>query len=70
MNNISKFCSCKNINCKLHPLNHNKGCSPCISKNLRTKELPNCFFNLVKNSETRKDDSFKSFSKLLQEEEL
>lgn len=31
----------------LHPNNHVQGCTPCVSKNLDSKKLPNCFFNLM-----------------------
>ena len=65
MDNISKFCTCKNLECPLHPTRHNKGCSPCISKNLRLKELPNCFFQLIEKAETRTGDSFEDFAKLV-----
>ncbi|MFR2589030.1 MAG: DUF6485 family protein [Ruthenibacterium lactatiformans] len=65
MNNISSFCTCKNINCPLHPTKHDKGCSPCISKNLQLKEIPNCFFNLIENAEKRTGDTFEDFSKLI-----
>ena len=47
MENLSTFCSCTNLACPLHPTKHDKGCAPCIQKNLRLKEMPNCFFNLV-----------------------
>jgi hypothetical protein len=63
--NISKFCTCNNLECPLHPTKHDKGCAPCISKNLRLKEMPNCFFNLVENSEARKGDTFKDFAELI-----
>lgn len=39
------FCTCTDLSCPLHPTNHNKGCAPCISKNLRLREIPSCFFN-------------------------
>lgn len=69
MDNISPFCTCRNLDCPLHPAKHNKGCAPCISKNLRLKEIPSCFFNLVENADKRKDDSFLTFSKLIIENE-
>ena len=62
MENLSKFCSCKNTDCPLHPTKHNKGCAPCIAKNLKLNEVPNCFFNLVKDSNLRKGDSFEDFA--------
>ena len=51
MENLSTFCSCTNLACPLHPTKHDKGCAPCIQKNLRLKEMPNCFFNLVEGTE-------------------
>lgn len=65
MENISKFCTCKNLDCPLHPTKHDKGCAPCISKNLRLKEVPNCFFNLIENAEKRSGDTFEDFSKMV-----
>lgn len=64
MNNISKFCTCKNMDCPLHPTKHDKGCAPCINKNLRLKEIPNCFFNMIENAEKRTGDSFTDFASL------
>lgn len=69
MSNISQFCTCKNFNCPLHPTKHDKGCAPCISKNLKLKEVPSCFFNLVENAEKREDDTFSAFAKLILEHE-
>ncbi len=34
-------------------------------KNLKTKEMPSCFFNLLENPDTRKGDSFEDFAKLV-----
>lgn len=65
MNGLSQFCTCKNFDCPLHPTKHDKGCTPCISKNLRLKEIPSCFFNLVKNSKNRTGDTFEDFAQLL-----
>lgn len=62
MENLSTFCSCTNLACPLHPTEHDKGCAPCIQKNLRLKEMPNCFFNLVEGAESRTADSFKDFA--------
>lgn len=65
MENISRFCTCDNTECPLHPTKHNKGCAPCISKNLRLKEIPSCFFHLIENAETRKGDTFEDFARLV-----
>lgn len=60
--NLSSFCTCKNLDCPLHPTKHDKGCAPCIAKNLKLQEIPDCFFQKVENSEARTGDSFMDFS--------
>ncbi len=62
-------CSCTNFNCPLHPTKHDKGCTPCIAKNLRLKEVPTCFFNLVDAEHKRPDDSFHDFANCVMENE-
>lgn len=47
MENEKHFCTCTNLTCKLHPSTHSYGCDPCIQKNLKLNELPNCMFKLV-----------------------
>ncbi len=42
-----KQCTCKDTNCPYHPNNHDKGCTLCIAKNLKEKEIPSCFFNEI-----------------------
>lgn len=64
MENISKFCTCRNLDCPLHPTKHDKGCAPCISKNLRLKEVPNCFFNLIENAAERRGDTLEDFARM------
>ena len=44
MTNPSKFCTCTDTSCSFHPTNHDKGCAPCIAKNLKHDESPTCFF--------------------------
>lgn len=65
MNHLSKFCTCKNLDCPLHPINHDKGCTPCISKNRKLREVLNCFFNLIEDSENRNGDTFEDFAELV-----
>ena len=62
MNNLSQFCTCTNLKCPLHPIQHEKGCAPCISKNLRLNEIPNCFFNKIEDADNRLGDSFEDFA--------
>lgn len=40
-------CTCRDLECPNHPTNHNKGCDPCIAKNLALGEIPACFFRQV-----------------------
>lgn len=70
MVNLSEFCTCNNFECPLHPSKHNRGCAPCISKNLKLKEIPNCFFNLIEDSKNRGGDSLKEFAKLIMKEQI
>ncbi len=65
MEKLSKFCTCENMACPLHPTKHDKGCAPCIAKNLRLEEIPNCFFSKVAGAENRCGDSFADFAELV-----
>ena len=38
------FCTCTDLNCPFHPTKHDGSCTPCIAKNLKEKEIPNCLF--------------------------
>ena len=58
------YCTCTNLRCPLHPANHDKGCTPCIRKNLRLGEVPNCFFHLVNEpGEDVPDSSLEAFAR-------
>ncbi|MBO4893798.1 MAG: hypothetical protein J5562_02640 [Clostridia bacterium] len=59
---MKHFCTCDKTKCPLHPNNHDKGCSPCIEKNLKTHEVPNCFFDNIGVKE-RANDSYEEFAK-------
>ncbi|MDE5681695.1 MAG: hypothetical protein K2I05_05130 [Mailhella sp.] len=61
----NNFCTCTDLACPLNPKNHDKGCSPCIQKNLRQKEIPNCFFKLAGADGKRGSYSFEEFAKLV-----
>ncbi len=62
MKNLSKFCTCGDLECPLHPTNHELGCAPCISKNLKQGEIPNCFFNKVEKTHESDGYTFKDFA--------
>lgn len=66
MTNLSPFCTCENMECPLHPTKHDRGCAPCIAKNLKLEEVPNCFFNKINGNEKRKGDSFADFAEAVQ----
>jgi hypothetical protein len=61
----AKYCTCENLDCPLHPTKHDKGCTPCIMKNLRLQEVPNCFFNKIEGSAERSGDIFKDFAEFV-----
>jgi hypothetical protein len=65
MSNLSNFCTCKDTECPLHPTKHDKGCAPCISKNLKLGEIPNCFFDKVGGSQERISYNFVDFANLV-----
>ncbi len=45
MKDAKDFCTCTDTRCPCHPINRDQGCSRCIQKNLREKEIPSCFFH-------------------------
>lgn len=65
MKRLSTFCTCQNLDCPLHPTKHDQGCAPCIRKNLRLKEIPSCFFQLVDEAKARSGDSFEDFAEVV-----
>ena len=62
MNNSSPFCTCTDLKCPAHPANHDKGCSPCIAKNLAQREIPSCFFNKVGSAAEHSTFYFEDFA--------
>lgn len=68
MGNLSEFCTCTNIKCSLHPTVHDKGCSLCIAKNLKLKEIPACFFQKLERADESGGGSFKDFAEIVLKE--
>lgn len=60
-----EICTCKNIKCKLHPTNHDLGCTLCIEKNLKTDEIPNCFFDKIDPEYKRKGPKTRDYAEFL-----
>lgn len=66
MSSVS-FCTCVDHECPMHPVNHDKGCTPCISKNLNEGDIPVCFFRKLKPDMDRKQDySVKGFARFVE----
>lgn len=61
MSDIS--CTCSDLTCPNHPINHNEGCTPCIRKNLEKREIPACFFKKVDPDKKRSSFYFEDFAK-------
>ena len=59
------FCTCSDISCPLHPVNHEKGCTPCIQKNLREKEIPSCFFHSIPEEKPTSGWKYQDFAGLV-----
>ncbi|MBQ8506644.1 MAG: hypothetical protein IJ466_04355 [Clostridia bacterium] len=67
MENKAGFCTCNSLDCPHHPSNHDKGCTPCIEKNLRMREIPGCFFRKVEGHESCTSYYFEDFARLVLE---
>lgn len=67
MENKVEFCTCTSLDCPYHPTNHDEGCTPCIAKNLRTGEIPGCFFHKVEDTTgcLREGDTMRDFARLV-----
>ena len=62
------FCTCSDRECPNHPANHDKGCTPCIRKYLRSGEIPTCFFvSALGETDGISDWSRESFARLVME---
>ena len=59
------FCTCTDLKCPCHPANHDKGCTPCIAKNLAQREIPSCFFRKAGGQKPTPDWHFEDFAALI-----
>ncbi len=62
---MNMHCTCKDTKCPNHPSNHDNGCTLCIIKNLKRKEIPSCFFNMLDGAENVTGYGFEDFAKLV-----
>ena len=63
------FCTCTDKQCPNHPTNHQKGCTPCILKNLTLREIPSCFFHILETEHLIEGYSFSDFAELVLEKQ-
>lgn len=66
MKDPREFCTCRDHSCPFHPTNHNKGCSLCIAKNLKEKEIPGCFFNDIDCEKPTAEWHYRDFAALVE----
>lgn len=69
MNNLSPFCTCTDLECPMHPTNQERGCGPCIAKNLKLREIPSCFFNSLDLPEKPKSYFYEDFARAVLSQE-
>ena len=68
--NAKELCTCKNLKCKYHPINHDLGCTPCIEINLKTNDIPNCYFEKIDPEHKHKGTKIRDFAKFVLENEV
>ena len=59
------FCTCTDTQCPFNPANHDKGCAPCIAKNLKEREIPSCFFHAAGGDKPTEGWHFEDFAALI-----
>ena len=67
MASSAPFCTCDKFSCALHPVNHDKGCSPCMEKNLRKGVVPNCMFYAISKEKKPAGYTYADFAKFVLE---
>lgn len=60
-------CTCTDTSCPHHPSNHDRGCTPCIAKNLRYGEIPSCFFVAVQGNDECDGYTYQHFARVVGE---
>lgn len=62
------YCTCVDYACECHPVNHDKGCTPCMGKNRAEGHIPVCFFRAIDPGMAREQDySYKGFAAFVKE---
>ena len=65
MSNKVTFCTCTDLSCPFHPTNHDKGCTPCLAKNIKENEVPTCLFKKADPDYAGEGYKFEDFAKLV-----
>lgn len=65
MKDAREFCTCTDLECPCHPVNHEQGCNLCILKNLHGKEIPSCFFHDIDCRKPTEDWRYEDFAALV-----
>ena len=66
MRDAKDFCTCTDLECACHPVNHDQGCNLCILKNLHEKEIPSCFFNDINCDKPTEEWHYEDFAALVE----
>ena len=69
MKDPREFCTCTDTKCPFHPTNHDQGCSLCIQKNLKLKEIPSCFFHDIDCEKPTTEWHYQDFAALVEKAE-
>ncbi len=65
MKDPKEFCTCTDYDCPFNPVNHDQGCSPCILKNLKMKEIPSCFYHDIDREKPTENYHYEDFAALV-----
>ena len=66
MKDAKEFCTCTDLECPCHQVNHDQGGSLCILKNLHEKEIPTCFFNDIDCDKPTEEWHYEDFAALVE----
>ena len=66
MREARDFCTCTDHACPFHPLNHDRGCTLCIQKNLHAGEIPTCFFKNIDCEKPTGEWRYRDFAALVE----
>ena len=65
MKDPKEFCTCTDYKCPFNPVIHDQGCSPCILKILKMKEIPSCFYHDIDCPKPTEEYHYEDFAALV-----